>query len=600
MGSSMIGMKGFLICPEDHQKISETIENSGINALARNGAMLHIFAENDMNISEINNIINAKTSLPDHTEFVHSKEAICGFMLVLHNAFCGISAAFVIILLMASTAVLGHNIGSTIESDLSDMGILKTIGFTNKKLRFIQLLQYFSGIIPAVISGIILSVPLSNFICSATLTSTGILIPASLPFFQCTAAFAALLLLLALFIIFKTGSIKKIPAIQVIQNNFSEDSQPKKTFPISGKSLHLSLAARQLSVEKRRYLGACAVAVLLTFFASLTGRISSWLGADGKGMMDAFNPADHDIGVQSFGDLTQEEFEAVIRSYTEITESYMLAMPNVSLNGVDMTANVITEPNRFHIIKGRTCNAENEIVITEFIASDMGLEIGDTVDVSANLGGGSYVVSGIYSCANDMGDNIGISRDGYLKIARDNPNLWCYHYFLAEPQYKYDITAELEKTYGGDVHVHENTWPGLFGIISAMQGMTVFMYVSVIVFILIVTIMTSKKIISAEQHDLGIFKAIGFTNFQLEINFAMRFMLTASIGAVIGIIFAAIVTDPIVSSVMKLAGISNFASSPNAAEIIFPALIVVLLFGFFGFVSAKKIKKLDLTLLISK
>lgn len=142
-------------------------------------------------------------------------------------------------------------------------------------------------------------------------------------------------------------------------------------------------------MEKRRYLGACAVAVLLTFFASLTGRISSWLGADGKGMMDAFNPADHDIGVQSFGDLTQEEFEAVIRSYTEITDSYMLAMPNVSLNGVDMTANVITEPNRFHIIKGQTCNAENEIVITEFIASDMGLEIGDTVDVSANLGGGT-------------------------------------------------------------------------------------------------------------------------------------------------------------------------------------------------------------------
>lgn len=148
--------------------------------------------------------------------------------------------------------------------------------------------------------------------------------------------------------------------------------------------------------------------------------------------------------------------------------------------------------------------------------------------------------------------------------------------------------AELEKTYGGDVHVHENTWPGLFGIIFAMQGMTVFMYASVIVFILIVTIMTSKKIISAEQHDLGIFKAIGFTDFQLEINFAMRFMLTASTGAVIGIIFAAIITDPIVSSVMKLAGISNFASSPNVTEIIFPALIVVLLFGFFGFISAEK------------
>lgn len=73
-------------------------------------------------------------------------------------------------------------------------------------------------------------------------------------------------------------------------------------------------------------------------------------------------------------------------------------MPNVSLNGTDLTANVITEPDRFHIISGRTCSGENEIVITEFIASDMGLDIGDTVSVSANQGSGDYVVSGIYSC----------------------------------------------------------------------------------------------------------------------------------------------------------------------------------------------------------
>lgn len=266
-------------------------------------------------------------------------------------------------------------------------------------------------------------------------------------------------------------------------------------------------------------------------------------------------------------------------------------MPNVSLNGVDFTANVITEPERFHILKGRACNAENEIVITEFIASDMSLEIGDTVTVGTNSGNGNYVISGIYSCANDMGKNIGMSREGYLKIARDHPNLWCYHYFLKDPDCKYDITAELENLYGGDIHVHENTWPGLFGIISAMRGLTAFMYAAVIVFILIVTVMTSGKIMSSEQRDLGILKSIGFTNLQLEINFAMRFMLTAFIGAIIGIIFAATVTDSVVSAIMKLAGISNFASFPNAFEVIFPALTVIFLFGIFGFISAGKIKK---------
>ena len=57
-------------------------------------------------------------------------------------------------------------------------------------------------------------------------------------------------------------------------------------------------------------------------------------------------------------------------------------MPSVALNGVDYTVNVIDQPERFHILEGRTCMAEDEIVITEFIAANFGLGIGDTVTIS--------------------------------------------------------------------------------------------------------------------------------------------------------------------------------------------------------------------------
>ena len=41
MGSSMIGMKGFLICEQDHEEIAEVIEESGVDSLAGR-FMLHI------------------------------------------------------------------------------------------------------------------------------------------------------------------------------------------------------------------------------------------------------------------------------------------------------------------------------------------------------------------------------------------------------------------------------------------------------------------------------------------------------------------------------------------------------------------------------
>lgn len=199
-----------------------------------------------------------------------------------------------------------------------------------------------------------------------------------------------------------------------------------------------------------------------------------------------------------------------------------------------------------------------------------------------------------------MGDNIGMTAAGYLLIGRDDPQIWCHHYFLANPSQKAAITEALEDAYGGDVHVHENTWPGLFGIIAAMRALLVFMYGMVTAFILIVTIMTGTRLLAAEQRNTGIYKALGFTNRQLRLSFALRFGMTAAIGGALGLVLAAAATDPLVSSAMKLAGISNFASAAAWNSTVLPIVIVIGLFTLFAYLAAGKIKRTDLTVLISE
>lgn len=172
--------------------------------------------------------------------------------------------------------------------------------------------------------------------------------------------------------------------------------------------------------------------------------MDSWLGQDGKGMMDAFNPADHDIGIQAFGNLRVEEMRKELEQITPITDTYLLAMPAVHMNGVSYTANVTDQPERFHLLSGRACTGDNEIVITEFIAQDQRAEIGDTVSVGGDAGEAEYVITGIYQCANEMGANLGMSREGYLKIGRDDPQIWCHHFFLREPEKKGLIREQFE------------------------------------------------------------------------------------------------------------------------------------------------------------
>ena len=605
MGSSMIGMKGFLISESDYETLQKQIQESGIDALARDGAMVHIFqkinGDSARTVSEFNTLLNEQTSLPRYAEFVHSENAIAGFMLILQNAFCGLLAAFVAVLLAVVMIVLGHTISSAVEAGYVNMGILKTIGFTGKKLRRIQMMQYLTVILTGQILGLFSSIIFSEMVSHMTLTTTGIRIPPQLPLGWCLLVFAVMFLVLTALIAYKTGRINQISPMKAIRGEAVEtDGVRKVIFPIRGNLLKTSLAFRQLTAGKRRYLGACMVAMLLVFFASLIGRMDSWLGADGQGMMYAFNPADHDIGVQVLGVYTSEEAEELVRSYTEITDSYLLAMPGISVDGVDYTANVITDPERFHIMEGRTSRNDDEIVLTEFVAADLGVSIGDTVTVKADSGSAGYTVSGIYTCANDMGDNVGMSREGYLKIGSDDPAIWCYHYFLEDASKKADITQALDAAFGGDVHVHENTWPGLYGIINAMQALLLFLYGMVVLFILVVTVLTGSKILSSEKRDIGIYKAIGFDSAQLRGSFSLRFGITALLGGVIGAGLAAVFTDPIVSGIMKMAGISSFASVPTVGNTLFPAVIVILLFMGFAYGASRNVKKVDLTVLITE
>ena len=97
---------------------------------------------------------------------------------------------------------------------------------------------------------------------------------------------------------------------------------------------------------------------------------------------------------------------------------------------------------------------------------------------------------------------------------------------------------------------------------------------------------------------MGIYKAIGFTSGKLRLTFALRFCLVAFVGSVLGMLFAAGCTDTLVSAVMKLAGISNFASNPGMGDILFPAGVVIALFMGFSYLAAGRIKKVSVTILM--
>ncbi len=602
LGSSMIGMKSFLINTAQQSQLAQATLEYGIDGLARSGQMLHIYQEpwSELSFARFNVILNQETSLPNYIEFVHSSEAMQGFMMIMQNVFSGFLAAFVVVLIGVALIVLSHSIAAVIESDFRDMGVLKTMGFTSEKLQLLQLVQYGAVIVTALAVGMA-GANLTTIVTTRIMvTTTGIAVPAQIPVGWSVLLLTIIALALLGFVSYRAGMIQKVTPYKAIAKEGGGLNPARfKATPIPALGLDLFLALRQLVSSGKQYAGVVIVAALLVFFTSLMGRVDSWLGPGGEGLMDAFNPAELDLGVQPLGNVDMIEVEQLIESHTPIIDQYALAMPTVRVEGIDYEANVITDSSRFHILTGRTIESADEIVVTEFVADDLDISIEDEIMIASGSSHQFYRVVGIYQCANDLGANIGMSKEGYDQIGPDNYHMWCRHYYLGDPSIKPLLIDELEAIYGGALFVHENTWPGLFGIINAMDLLLMFMYVVAAVFILVVVGLSSHKIIRMEQRDLGIYKAMGFSNSRLRLMFSMRYGLTAFIGAVIGLGLGSLLTDSLVALVMRLYGISNFASNPQVLALLTPPLVVTLTFFLSGYLHSALIKRVDVSILVS-
>lgn len=600
MGSSMIGMKGFLISQIDYDEIVGDIQGASMDALASVGQMFHIkqSTQSGLNHTQFNQLLNSETQLQEYTTFAYSRDAIAGFMLILQNAFTGLFLAFALILFIVSIVIIGYSIGSSVEQDKKNMAILKTIGYESSKIRKNLKIQYLMFIFIGVLAGVVLSQFVIPQIAKMMLSFAGILTPSTS---HITLWIAMLLFHLLFFYVYihrKTREIETIPPIVLLQGELGDTA--KNYYPLHKKGLLFSISIRQILSGKRRYISVGITAILLVFFVSMIGRMNVWLGVDGKGMMDAFNPADLDLGVQLLGKHEQQDVEKFIEQYSTITDSYGLAMPNVALGGVDVTANVITEPHRFHIQQGATIQNEFEIVITETIAKDQNVQLNDEITVSYNGQSASYQIVGIYQCANEMGGNIGMSNESFQRIGIVTSNMWCYHYFLEDTSQKQMVIDSLNNAFGGDVYIHENTWPGLFSIISMMQALLIFMYVVTALFILVVTTLTGNKIFLSEKRNLSIYKTLGFTTKQLRMTFAIRYGLIAGIGSVFGIFISNIFTDTLVGTLMKLYGIANFTSHLSIVTMFLPGIIVSVLFMMFAYWVSRKMKYLDMNELLAE
>lgn len=599
MGSSMIDMKSFLISEADRSEILDIIQSaSEADVLGKDGAMLHIFksSESPLNDTDFHRLIQTETDLPLYTEFTYRQESILSYMLLLQNILTGFLFAFSLVLLVICLIIISHSLSSVLEQDKRDMAILKTMGLSGGNLRAIYLKLYGGTILLGILAGGLPAFAAARLLAKVMLTSTGLAISVHFPLETAAAILLGLLIMFALFLNFCTRRILRLSPMQTIRESTNE--KRTKT-PLRKSYLGADLALRELLSGKRKYVGLCFISILLVMFLSVIGRMGNWLGPNGEGMMNAFSVAEHDLGVQPFNDtVPMDEIERVINWYSPIQETYELAMESVTVNGQEYTANVLNDTSYFHILRGEVCGG-NEILITDTVANEQDLTIGDIVEVVGRGRRESYTVSGIYQCANGMGSNIGMSREGYSKIGDITGFIWCYHYILEDGGVRDYAMQYLKDSYRG-IDVHTNSWSGLSGIVVVMRVLIAAIYLIAALFILIVVAMTASKLLQAETGSMAIYKSLGLSTSRLRLSFALRFLIIVSIGTIVGGTLSATCADTLILRIFRSFGIGEFSSSFSFLGTVLPMIAIPILFFGAAWLFSVKLKQVSIVQLISE
>ena len=632
MGSSVMGIKTILISDEDFADLKAKAaedHRSGLEDDKRSFELSKLIIIDkkpglDLTEMEFERELNNVSDFASYCWITLSKEQAGSYMLLMTKVFSAVLLIFVV-LLVAAMIVLGHNIGSSIEMDFVNIGILKAVGMTNASVKLALLAGYMCTVAAGLFAGIPLAIPILKIINSATRSSSGLEVPSDINVGLVLCVILAILLLVAAFIMLKTRRISEATPIKAIRGGRgSVHFSSVLKLPVSGKKLGVSLAYRQFISEKKQYAAAIIVTAILAMFMILMNDMMRWFNSQNM-LVDMFSVTKYDLTASFVDEDTQKDIENVISEHTAYRK-YQMSSEYLLFDDVQMYCYIVEDPDMINTIrKGRTCTYDNEVLITQYVADGFHMNVGDTVTVKRGGVARKMVISGIYDSANDTGKNFAISKAAYSKFASgetvSEPGVsgaaksssdeeeWsgkgiCYD--LDNTDECDAIIQEIDKRYGDNqgitysIHSAKDDFEEVAGTVNiAIQGLTLLTYMLGAVFVIVTVVIVCGKVLMREQKDIGIYKALGFTSFRLRCQLAVRFIVTAVVGSLLGIVLALIVSKPFFKAGFESFGIYSFNLSTSVISLVIPLVFMSVLFSVVAFIRAGNIRKVQPQVLIA-
>ncbi len=287
------------------------------------------------------------------------------------------------------------------------------------------------------------------------------------------------------------------------------------------------------------------------------------------------------------------------------TGSYKVKMPD------SQTYNLLIENgdhSKFPVkySKGSFPKSDGEIALSILNAGELGLDIGDSIDVYLNAPDGSTVektcmISGIYSDITNGGKT---AKACFDPASDSTPAMWSIFYVsLSNENLTQDWTEEFRNAHGSvkesmKVTSIKEYLDGVYGqTISNIVNASVVTSLFVMIVLFVVILLLIRLLIWRERSDSSLKKALGLTSRDVQNEYLKNVLLVFAIGVVVGILAGVFPGQLLAGIFLSSLGAQGFRFIINPVQVFMMvpviSLFTVLVAAYVGLLEIKTIRAFE-------
>lgn len=509
--------------------------------------------------------------------------------------------SFAFIMLVVALVVVKFRVTNTIDDDIGNIGSLKAMGYTSNQVLYSMVLQFMMITGIGSIIGILLSYLALPFLGNIISSSIGLLWTQTINLWINLVC----LLLISFLVFIVVGlaglKIRNISPIIALRGGVLTHCFTKNRFALDRTkgNLQFTLGLKNMYSNRKQNYWVMLIIIILTFACVFTSVLYYNFSFDKTSIYKLAGSEEANLVLIAKEEAKADDIFSAIKKMDGIEKTGMLAQKSANVNGQSSLLYVSDDYSQIDwhtAYEGRQPRYDNEIAISGVIAKDQGKKIGDTIKVTLDNHTKEYLITGLtqqFSDGNNMPSSLTLEGYQHLLPSYKKDTLSIY---LKDNVKTNDFAKEITTKFGdqliiGNIDAAFSSQMG--SINAAIAYVMILIVVITLLAVSLILYLIIKTMIIKRKRELGIYKALGYTTYQLMTQITFSFLPVVILAVTLGGLLGSLFTNSILSILFSSLGIFNSVFRVNMPIIIVLCIGILLFSYIICILVTRRIKKIS-------